>query len=237
MNRIIPVLAIQLLLSATICSQINYECGGAVKQMQASAISCSGIRVQFTRPLEPKKYWSDSRVPEYEAYYTITYKPVLPQGYNTELLRSNDTSLKEHSFQFTANEQASYWEYIDLLPGTTYEFCVYTRCGQVKTDPLCGTATTTNEAPCDLVVTHISKEGASFDFKYHPKTIIRPNRIILEYMKEGGKWAERECSSSNSSFLYNLETNTTYNARLKFEYYNKLVSPYTNEVVFTTGEK
>lgn len=237
MKSLLTGMALILFLKNAAIGQGTRDCGGAVTGMNASPVSCSGIRVQFTRPLEPKKYWSDSRVPEYEAYYTITYKPVLPKGYNTEMLRNNDTSMKEHSFQLTANEQVSYWEFVDLLPGTTYEFCVYTRCGQTKTDPLCGTATTTNEAPCDLAITHISKEGASFDFKYHPKTIIRPNRIILEYRKEGGKWTEKECSSSNSSFLYNLETNTTYHARLKFVYYNKLESPYTNEVVFTTGEK
>lgn len=237
MKSLLTGMALILFLANTAIGQETGDCGGSVTGMNASPVSCSGIRVRFTRPAEPKKYWSDPRVPEYEAYYTITYKPVFPQGYNTGLLRSNDTSMKEHSFQFTANEQVSYWEYIDLLPATTYEFCVYTRCGPVKTDPLCGTATTTNEAPCDLVVTHTSKEGASFDFKYHPKTIIRPNRIILEYRKDGDKWTEKECSSSNSSFLYNLETNTTYYARLKFEYYNKVVSPYTNEVSFTTGEK
>lgn len=238
MKNIVVLLAVLLFFSDTSWAQQSNECGGAVKQMQATAISCSGIRVQFTRPLEPKKFWSNPRVPEYEAYYTITYKPVLPQGYNTELLRSNDTSMKEHSFQLTANEQVSYWEFVDLLPGTLYEFCIYTRCGAVKAGPLCGTASTANDAPCELVLTHTGKEGASFDFRYKKFTYIRPWQIILEYREQGSEeWIKRESSSSQSGFLSYLKTNTTYHARLKFVYYNKLESPYTNEVTFTTGEK
>lgn len=237
MKKIFSLLTILFCIANTTGAQVNNDCGGAVKQMQATAISCTGIRVQFTRPLEPKKFWSDPRVPEYEAYYAITYKPVLPQGYNTELLRSNDTSMKEHTFQLTANEQVSYWDIVDLLPGTPYEFCIYTRCNAVKVGPVCGTASTTNEAPCELVLTHTSKEGASFDFRYKKFTHIRSLQAILEYREQGGEWVKWECSSSQSGFLSYLKTNTTYQARLKFVYYNKLESPYTNEVTFTTGEK
>ena len=237
MKSLLTGMALILFLANTAIGQETGDCGGAVTGMNASPVSCSGIRVQFFRPERPKKFWSDKRVAEYESYFTITYKPYFAQAIKPEWAKTVDTTLKEHSFHITKNEYSSYWEYIDLLPGTSYEFNIYTRCGTVKLGPLTHFATTPNEPPCDLVVTHTSKEGASFDFKYHPKTIIRPKRIILEYRKAGGKWAEKECSSSNSSFLYNLETKTTYFARLKFEYYNKVVSPYTNEVSFTTGEK
>ncbi len=232
MKSLLAILSLLLLMTQELTAQKSEDCSGAVTGMNALAVTCTAVRVQFYRPLKPSKFWSQKNEPEYESNFTIVYKPYFSQAQTGDWVKDVDTSEKEHSFQITKNEHSSYWEFIDLIPGMSYEFCIYTRCGQEKIGPLCHFATTSNEAPCKFEINQTAGNAASFRIKYNDKTNIFAKQILLEYREKDGDWKQTEINDSYSAYISGLKTGAVYYARVKFVYYNNVVSPYSNEVVF-----
>lgn len=232
MKSLPAVLCLLLLIVQDLIAQDSADCGGMVTGMNAISTTCTAVKVGFFRPLRPSKFWSNKNEPEYESNFTIVYRPYFSQAQTAEWVKDIDTSAKEHSFQLTKNEHNSFWEFIDLIPGMSYEFCIYTRCGQDKAGPLCHFATTSNEAPCKLEINQTAGNSASFKIKYNDKTNIFAKQILLEYREKDGNWKQMEINDSYSAYIPDLKTGAVYYARVKFVYYNDVVSPYSNEVVF-----
>ncbi|MBK8953417.1 MAG: hypothetical protein IPM85_15305 [Chitinophagaceae bacterium] len=225
MKKLLIVILGFILLHTETTAQNTEDCSGGVTGMNALAITCSAVKVQFYRPLRPSKFWSNKNEKEYEANFTIVYKPYFSQAITADWIKDIDTSTKEHSFQLTKNEHSSFWEFIDLIPGMSYEFCIYTRCGNLRIGPLCHFATTSNEAPCKLEINQTRDNSASFNIKYNERPTFSRKQILLEYREKEGDWKQIEINDSYSAFISNLNAGSVYYARVKFVYYNDVVSP------------
>ncbi|MEI6765639.1 MAG: hypothetical protein WCM76_08355 [Bacteroidota bacterium] len=207
------------------------DCGGAVTGMDLTVLSTSALRVQFWRPLIDEKYWPTKGVPEYEHYFQIKAKPYFSQSNNANWYKDVDTSTIVKGFQISANEHSSTYDLISLLPGVSYDVCIYTVCRNSLIGPLCFHSTTSLEAPCKLEYSRIDETSGNFKFKYNEFTNVVAKQILFEYREKNGEWKVVEVNDSNSVYISDLKPGETYFARIKFVYYNNVESNYSDILI------
>lgn len=225
---------IALLLIVYAYLSFGQDCGGAPTGMNITNLSTTAMRVQFYRPLKPEKYWSNKDIKEYEPNFKITYKVYFNQVGRPEWVKDIDTSLVEKSVQITANEHSSTYDILGLIPGLSYEVCIYTNCGNNKfAGPLCYFSTLTSEAPCTLEFTPSSATAGRFKFVYKPFTNVFAKQIVFEYRENSGDWKIVDVDDSNSVYIDDFKPGSTYFARIKFVYYKDVVSSYSDILMFS----
>lgn len=223
-----------ILLGIITNTSFGQDCGGAPTGMNITNLSTTAMRVQFYRPLKPEKYWSNKDIKEYESYFQIRYKVYFNQAGRPDWVKDIDTSVIEKSFQITANEHSSTYDILGLIPGLSYEVCIYTNCGNNKfAGPLCYFSTLTSEAPCTLEFSPSSTTAGRFKFIYKPFTNVLAKQIIFEYREQNGDWKIVDVNDGNSVYIDDFKPGSTYFARIKFVYYNDVVSSYSDILLFS----
>lgn len=214
------------------------DCGGKVTGMNITVLSSTGFRVQFFRPLWPEKDWPTKGVPEYEHNYLIKIKPSFPKPDTASWIKDMDTTTISWPVQFVANEHSTNFDYLNLCPATSYNVCIYTRCGTKLEGPLCSSGTTSKDAPCTLKADSMSSTSRAFRYVWKPDTrlesTLKIKKIVFEYREKKGDWQvmNPSCSAVGSVNVYDLKPGVAYIARVKFIYINNAESSYSDELVF-----
>ncbi len=206
------------------------ECGGAPTGMNLVVYSTSCIKGMFFRPSLPEKFWNDPKVREYEKNFLIKYKPYFSQGNQDVFYKTVDTVPTYIDRQVVGTEHEASFEFKSLLPGVSYEFCIYTMCKGEKIGPLCYFATTTLEAPYILKFDSLSQTSGRYKFEYKPDTYVIPNDIILEYREKSEDWKIKHVNFG-SVYFEDLKPNHTYFARYKVVYDHGVESEYSNILI------
>jgi hypothetical protein len=234
MKKLLPFV-ITLLFPVILYCQNAEKCGGPVISMGVDLASSTTLTVGFKRPLRPKEFWHDKNKKEYENSFVIYYKPVFTLGDNSLMGKGIDTATKRYDLQLTADNDYANVDLKNLLPGTTYDVCVYTRCGQKLAGPLCSSKTTSTIAPCFIKLIRSNNSSADFTFEFYPKTSIHPTRILIEYGEGDTNWQLMEGQSLSGFSITGLKPGKTYLIRVQFEYPNKVLSMHSPVLAFHTG--
>lgn len=129
-----------------------------------------------------------------------------------------------------------------LDPCTAYEVRLQRVCGNGVRSGFSNTLrfTTGCPAPGSVMADQITTNSAHISSRFSPGvnvcSIKRPDYTIhIEYSAPGGSWQTViSRPGAGSSMLYNLQSQTSYRVRVRFEYGTQLFSAYSNEIQFTT---
>ena len=129
-----------------------------------------------------------------------------------------------------------------LDPCTAYEVKLQRDCGNNMRSDYSGTLqfTTGCPSPGSVKADQISSTSAHIGSMFSPGlnacSAQRPTYTIhVEYAAPGGSWQTVISNpGAGSSMLYNLQPQTSYRVRVRFEYKTGIFSKYSNEILFTT---
>lgn len=129
-----------------------------------------------------------------------------------------------------------------LDPCTSYEVKLQRDCGNGMRSDYSNTLRINTRCPApgsvkaDQVTTNSAHIGSIFSPGVNVCSTQRPSYTIhIEYAAPGGNWQTvTSRPGAGSSMLYNLQSQTSYRVRVRFEYGHQLFSAYSNEIQFTT---
>lgn len=209
----------------------SQDCGGMVPGMNISAATTSCIKGSFYRPEIPEKYWSDPKVPEYEANFVITYKAYFSQGDQEKFRQWVDTSEKRDGRTVIGNQHEALFENTGLLPGVSYMVCIYTSCHGKLIGPLCYHTTTTLEAPYIMKRDSLSTIPGTYVFVPKPLTHVIADDIILEYRcDDTNEWTIMHPSPYGFT-IRDMKPGHVYFAKYKVIYRHGTESSWSDEVI------
>lgn len=224
----LPLLFLILLCAKTALPQ---DCGGMVPGMNISAATTSCIKGSFYRPEVPEKFRSNPNVIEYEKNFVITYKPYFTQGDPEKFKQWVDTSEKRDGRTVIGNEQQAFFENTGLLPGVSYNVCVYTSCNGKLFGPLCNNTTTTLEPPYIIERDTLSSIPGAYFFIPKPKTNVIADDIILEYRADdSAEWTIMHPNPSGF-IIRDMKPGHVYFAKYKVVYRHGTESSWSDEII------